>query len=187
MAQQIQVGPCIPVETQLEKAEVGPASGPTRRLSHFHSSDQLNSTGKVRSSARSLHIYAYKKWYAWWMQWAGQSHLSTSLTMCFDSLCVRADHASSSWRMYIELVCLGICFNAKRCRRWSSTRKTSLKPPLPRLAKVVYPRCAAEVHEDSLSAGTSVAVSSSATGTKFRVVSIATDTTGICKLGDCAI
>jgi len=31
----MQVGPCIPVGLQLEKAEVGPTSGPTRRLSHL--------------------------------------------------------------------------------------------------------------------------------------------------------
>ena len=34
LAQKMQVGPCIPVEVQLEKAEVGPASGPTWHLSH---------------------------------------------------------------------------------------------------------------------------------------------------------
>jgi hypothetical protein len=34
LAQKMQVGPCIPVETQLQKAEVGPTSGPTWRLSH---------------------------------------------------------------------------------------------------------------------------------------------------------
>jgi hypothetical protein len=31
----MQVGPCIPVGTQRQKAEAGPTSGPTRRLSHF--------------------------------------------------------------------------------------------------------------------------------------------------------
>ena len=31
----MQVGPCIPVEIQLEKAEVGPTFGPTWGLSHF--------------------------------------------------------------------------------------------------------------------------------------------------------
>ena len=35
LAQKTQAGPCIPVAIQLEKAEVGPTSGPTRRLSHF--------------------------------------------------------------------------------------------------------------------------------------------------------
>ena len=35
LAQKTQVGPCIPVEIQLEKAEVGPTSGPTWRLSHL--------------------------------------------------------------------------------------------------------------------------------------------------------
>jgi hypothetical protein len=35
LAQNMQVGPCIPVGIQLENAEVGPISGPTRRLSHF--------------------------------------------------------------------------------------------------------------------------------------------------------
>ena len=34
MAQQMQVGPCIPMGIQLEKTEVGPTSGPTWRLSH---------------------------------------------------------------------------------------------------------------------------------------------------------
>jgi hypothetical protein len=34
-AQRMQVGPRTPVGTHLEKAEVGPASGPTRRLAHF--------------------------------------------------------------------------------------------------------------------------------------------------------
>jgi hypothetical protein len=31
----MQVGSCIPVGIQLQKAEVGPTSGPTWRLSHF--------------------------------------------------------------------------------------------------------------------------------------------------------
>ena len=31
----MQVGPCIPVGTQLSKAEVGPTSGPAWRLSHL--------------------------------------------------------------------------------------------------------------------------------------------------------
>ena len=31
----MQVGPCIPVGKQLEKAEVGPTSGPTCRLCHL--------------------------------------------------------------------------------------------------------------------------------------------------------
>ena len=35
LAQKMQVGPCVPVGIQLEKAGVGPASGPTRRLSRF--------------------------------------------------------------------------------------------------------------------------------------------------------
>ena len=35
LAQNVQVGPCIPVRIQLETAEVGPTSGPTRRLSHL--------------------------------------------------------------------------------------------------------------------------------------------------------
>jgi hypothetical protein len=33
-AQKMKVGPCIPVGAQLQKAGVGPTSGPTRRLSH---------------------------------------------------------------------------------------------------------------------------------------------------------
>jgi hypothetical protein len=35
VAQKMQVGPCIPVEIQLEKGEVGPTSGPTWRLCHL--------------------------------------------------------------------------------------------------------------------------------------------------------
>ena len=35
LAQKMQVGPRIAVGVQLEKAEVGPTSGPTRRLSHL--------------------------------------------------------------------------------------------------------------------------------------------------------
>jgi hypothetical protein len=35
LVQTMPVGPCIPVGIQLEKAEVGPTSGPTRRLSHL--------------------------------------------------------------------------------------------------------------------------------------------------------
>jgi hypothetical protein len=34
LAQKVQVGPCIPAGIQPEKAEVGPTSGPTWRLSH---------------------------------------------------------------------------------------------------------------------------------------------------------
>jgi hypothetical protein len=35
LAQNIPVGPCIPVGMQLAKAGVGPTTGPTRRLSHL--------------------------------------------------------------------------------------------------------------------------------------------------------
>ena len=35
LAQKMRVGPRIPVGIRLERAEVGPTSGPTRRLSHF--------------------------------------------------------------------------------------------------------------------------------------------------------
>ena len=35
LAQKVQVGPRIPLGTQLERAEAGPTSGPTRRLSHL--------------------------------------------------------------------------------------------------------------------------------------------------------
>ena len=35
LAQKMQVGPCIPVGTQLYKAEIGPTSGPTWLLSHL--------------------------------------------------------------------------------------------------------------------------------------------------------
>ena len=38
-AQKIQAGPWIPVGIQLEKAEVGPTSGPTWRLSHLERLD----------------------------------------------------------------------------------------------------------------------------------------------------
>jgi hypothetical protein len=34
-AQTMQVGPCTPVGIQLQQAEVGPTSGPTRRPSHL--------------------------------------------------------------------------------------------------------------------------------------------------------
>ena len=37
LAQNTQVGPCIPVRIQLKRAEVGPTSGPTWRLSHLGS------------------------------------------------------------------------------------------------------------------------------------------------------
>ena len=37
----MQVGPCIPMGTQVQKAEVGPTSGPTWRLSHFVEGPQL--------------------------------------------------------------------------------------------------------------------------------------------------
>jgi hypothetical protein len=47
LAQNIQVGPCISVGIQLEKAEVGPASGPTWRLSHLK-------RRAIRSSSFSL-------------------------------------------------------------------------------------------------------------------------------------
>jgi hypothetical protein len=40
LAQQMQVGPCIRVGIQLEKAEVGPTSGPTWRLSHLGIADE---------------------------------------------------------------------------------------------------------------------------------------------------
>jgi hypothetical protein len=36
----VQVGPCIPVGWPLENAGVGPAPGPTWRLSHLSSSDE---------------------------------------------------------------------------------------------------------------------------------------------------
>jgi hypothetical protein len=35
LAQKMQVGPCSPVRIQLERAAVGPTSGPTWRLSHL--------------------------------------------------------------------------------------------------------------------------------------------------------
>jgi hypothetical protein len=35
LAQKIQVGPCVAVGIQLQRAEVGPTSGPTWRLSHL--------------------------------------------------------------------------------------------------------------------------------------------------------
>ena len=48
LAQKMQVGPCIPVIIQLQKAEVGPTSGPTWRLSHLD-------FGLAARSARTQH------------------------------------------------------------------------------------------------------------------------------------
>ena len=45
LAQKTQVGPRIPVGRQLEKAEGGPSSGPTRRLSHFGRDDDQQCHG----------------------------------------------------------------------------------------------------------------------------------------------
>ena len=56
LAQKMQVGPCIPVITQLERAEVGPTSGPTWRLSHLTSgSAAVVASGKERQS-RLVHL-----------------------------------------------------------------------------------------------------------------------------------
>jgi hypothetical protein len=48
MAQQMQAGSCIPVGIQLEKAQVGPTSGPTWRLSHFEVGDDRRHEDIVR-------------------------------------------------------------------------------------------------------------------------------------------
>jgi hypothetical protein len=48
LAQKMQVGPCISVGMQLEKAEVGPTSGPTWRLSHLKTSLQAQKLFKSR-------------------------------------------------------------------------------------------------------------------------------------------
>jgi hypothetical protein len=60
LAQKMQVGPCIPVGIQLFKAEVGPTSGPTRRLSHL---DDLGGghlvVGLVDALQLALHVVQY--------------------------------------------------------------------------------------------------------------------------------
>ena len=46
LAQQMQVvGPCVPVGIHLKKAEVGPISGPTYRLSHLDQPRRLERKG----------------------------------------------------------------------------------------------------------------------------------------------
>ena len=47
MAQNIQVGPYITVRTQQKKAEVGPTSGPTCRLSHLVTRFRLHSNSDL--------------------------------------------------------------------------------------------------------------------------------------------
>jgi hypothetical protein len=49
----MQVGPCIPVGVQLERAEVGPTSGPTWRLSHHLRSTLSWPTRRPRGRASS--------------------------------------------------------------------------------------------------------------------------------------
>ena len=51
----MQVDPCIPAGVQLQKAEAGPISGPTRRLSHF--SDAHPDVSHV-ARAREEHVAA---------------------------------------------------------------------------------------------------------------------------------
>ena len=48
LAQNIQVGPCIYMGILVQKAEIGPTSGPTRHLSHFVA-DQLDDDLGVRA------------------------------------------------------------------------------------------------------------------------------------------
>ena len=52
LAQQMQVGPCMPVGIHLEKAEVGPTSGPTWRLSHFRLEEPRQAPAGVRLVGR---------------------------------------------------------------------------------------------------------------------------------------
>ena len=47
----MQIGPCIPVGVQLEKAAVGPTSGPTRHLSHFGLGERLARGGLQLAAA----------------------------------------------------------------------------------------------------------------------------------------
>jgi hypothetical protein len=61
LAQTMQVGPCIPVGVKLEKAEVGPTSGPTWRLSRLRAgrgrapgAELLIRAGRGRVTAREL-------------------------------------------------------------------------------------------------------------------------------------
>ena len=55
LAQKLQVGPCIPVGTQLEKAEVGPASGPTWRLSHCGRAISMQPCAFLSKLAKEIH------------------------------------------------------------------------------------------------------------------------------------
>ena len=52
LAQKIPVDPCIPAGIQLQKAEVGPTSGPTWWLSHFRAA-----AVEVRPQARELRLH----------------------------------------------------------------------------------------------------------------------------------
>ena len=56
----MQVGPGIPVETQLQKAQVGSTSGPTWRISHFdigpHGGLHVARVDHVRGDARALEL-----------------------------------------------------------------------------------------------------------------------------------
>jgi hypothetical protein len=49
----MQVGPCIPVGMQLQKAEVGPTSGPTLRLSHSRGCAEPRATAAFAHPSRA--------------------------------------------------------------------------------------------------------------------------------------
>ena len=53
----MQVGPRTPVRIQLQKAEVGPTSGPTRRLSHLGlEPEALDEAGPVTRGLEAEHL-----------------------------------------------------------------------------------------------------------------------------------
>ena len=58
LAQNVQVGPYIPVGIQLQKAGAGPASGPARRLSHFRDSDHARAGGHLHQRAGQAPVLA---------------------------------------------------------------------------------------------------------------------------------
>jgi hypothetical protein len=55
LAQKVQVGPCTPVRTRLEKTEVGPTSGPTWRLSHLLALGRRDVPAGQHHAHRPLH------------------------------------------------------------------------------------------------------------------------------------
>jgi hypothetical protein len=57
LAQEMQASPRIPAEIQLQKAEVGPTSGPTWRLSHVCGAEALpHSTCGLLNAASTLKV-----------------------------------------------------------------------------------------------------------------------------------